>query len=178
MSDMTSKSLSEEAAASEEEFDLGHKISDLEQKSDHPVFETVGYIRWVEDNIDEADEIVVQVNYPNDNYSFKESIDFPADFNRPSKLRSLIRHPDLPFSKGSFNNSDLQDEPGPIDIEDDCINVPEHSRLDSLPGLLQNIVEMVLEKGVFVSIVFGLCYILAIVSITAAIWAIISLVFL
>jgi hypothetical protein len=147
---------------SDEEFDLGHKISDLKERSRHPKFENVGYIRWVGDKIDDSDEIVLQVDYPNENKHFKEVINFPKDLKIDSKLKRLIEHPDLPFSEGSFTNEELQDEPVPIDIEREVVIVPETESW--LPDEIENGVEHIRERGILVSIISGLAFGLTILS--------------
>jgi len=170
MSESATETVSD-SLESDEDFDLGHKISELKEQSQHPKFENVGYIRWVEDHIDNKNEIVVQVDYPNNNLDFKEAIEFPKDFEVDSKLKSLIEHPDLPFSEGSFTNDELQDEAVPIDPEDEEIKIDATRNTSLHQSFLSKVSTVIAEKDLLVSFIFLLSIFVTIIGLFSIIIA-------
>jgi len=107
--------------------DLGHKLTELQRKSEHSDFEHVGYIVWVKDQVEESGKVAIKVQFPDDRSYFINHFDWPEDWNTDSKLKRLVEHDKLPFAPGSFTNEELQDEPVPIDPKRRCIKIPRKS---------------------------------------------------
>lgn len=131
--DIDSERLPEEMEDDEEddEIDLGHKLLDLQKRSEHPNFEHVGYIKWVHDNTDTTGRVKIDVQYPDGDSEFTDSFKWPKDFNMDSRLRRAVECDALPFSSGSFTNDTLQNEAIPIDPDRKRIEIPQ-SRTTSL----------------------------------------------
>jgi len=138
--------------------DIAHKIARLDSRSEHPDFENVGYINWVHDKIEDENQITLEIIYPNSDMSFEEKIDWPEDLKVDSKLKKFIESPKLPFSKGNFNNTNLQDAAVPIDVEEEKIIIPEKELpLSNIWGI-RWIAGNMREMGAFSFVMFYLLY--------------------
>lgn len=130
----------------ESDEDIGDKLLMLQQRSDHPSYEHVGYINWVHDEIDSRNRVDIDVIYPDGESEFTDTFSWPKDFSTESRLRRAVENDKLPFNVGRFSNDELQGEAVPIDPNVGKIIIPK-SRSETLKDRIMGIddVEKVFE---------------------------------
>lgn len=109
----------------DKEIDLDKRMIELRQRSEHKDWDHVGYINWVDDQVDKNNHVAIEIAYPNGNKTFQQRFRFPREYDRSSEFVKMIECDELPFEIGALNNESLQDEPVPIDPDRETIVVPK-----------------------------------------------------